>query len=110
MPDPAKYGVFHYPLTATAVTPQSRLELSESASCHVWSVGLTRGVIPSHPFTQPCDPSVVVLPSRSLIVGDVKVIALLGGWKGGWTAPVLGRWLGHFYIILLLRILELGLG
>src|SRR6266536_5654879 len=63
MPDPAKYGVFHYPLTATAVTPQSRLELSESASCHVWSVGLTRGVIPSHPFTQPCDPSVVVLPS-----------------------------------------------
>jgi len=38
----------------------------------------------------------------------VKVIALLGGWKGGWTAPVLGRWLGHSYIILLLRTLELA--
>ena len=42
--------------------------------------------------------------------GSVKVIALLGGWKGGgkggWSAPVLGRWLGHDYIILLFRTLE----
>src|SRR6266511_4724845 len=39
----------------------------------------------------------------------VKVIALLGGSKGGWTAPVLRRWLGHFYIILLLRTLEIAI-
>ncbi len=86
MPDPAKYGVFHYPLTATAVTPQSRLELSESASCHVWSVGLTRGVIPSHPFTQPCDPSVVVLPSDCWGCQSHCVTRWLERWLDGTSA------------------------
>ena len=50
-----------------------------------------------------CDDFTAISTARS-----VKVIALLGGWKGGWTAPVLGRWLGHVYIVLLLT-LELAI-